>query len=53
MQELALQVNRPHGWGFKNVENGEIKYTKLWQVSGDKNSLCRGCSYLNVPVTSL
>jgi hypothetical protein len=33
MQELASQVNRPHGWAFQNIVNGEIKYMKLWQVS--------------------
>ena len=33
MQDPALQVNRPQGWGFQNVTNGEIKYMKLWQVS--------------------
>ena len=33
MQELALQVNRPHGWAFQNITNGEIKDMKLWQVS--------------------
>jgi len=33
MQELASQVNRPHGWAFQNITNGEIKYMKLWQVS--------------------
>lgn len=41
MQEIALQVNRPHGWGFQNIVNGEIKYMKLWQVSADENYLCR------------
>ena len=38
MQELALQVNRPRGWGFQNITNGEIKYMKLWQVSVDKST---------------
>ena len=33
MQEIALQVNRPRGWGFQNIAGGEIKYMKLWQVS--------------------
>jgi hypothetical protein len=33
MQDLALQVNRPHGWGFQKITDGEIKYMKLWQVS--------------------
>jgi len=33
MQELELHVNRPYGWGFQNITNGEIKYMKLWQVS--------------------
>ena len=33
MQELTLQVNRPRGWGFQRITNGEIKYMKLWQVS--------------------
>jgi len=33
MQELALQVKRPKGWGFNNITNGEIKHMKLWQVS--------------------
>jgi len=33
MQEIPLQVNRPHGWAFKNIMDGEIKYMKLWQVS--------------------
>ena len=35
MQDLALQVNRPHGWGFQKITTGEIKYMKLWQVSVD------------------
>ena len=33
MQELDLQVNRPRGWGFQKITDGEIKYMKLWQVS--------------------
>jgi len=33
MQELDLKVNRPHGWGFQKITDGEIKYMKLWQVS--------------------
>ena len=33
MQNISLQVNRPHGWGFHNITGGEIKYMKLWQVS--------------------
>ena len=33
MQEIALQVNRPHGWGFQKITGGEIRYMKLWQVS--------------------
>jgi len=41
MQEIALQVNRPHGWAFQNITGGEIKYMKLWQVSaGDTYSRC-------------
>jgi len=39
MQEIALQVNRPHGWAFRNITGGEIKYMKLWQVSADDNRL--------------
>ncbi|KAF9646158.1 pectin lyase-like protein [Thelephora ganbajun] len=44
MQEVSLRVNRPHGWGFQKITNGEIKYMKLWQpvawsfsASGSKN----------------
>ena len=33
MQTTSLQVNRPPGWGFNGVTNGEIKNMKLWQVS--------------------
>jgi len=33
MQEVAQRVNRPHGWAFQGITNGEIKYMKLWQVS--------------------
>ena len=33
MQNLTLQVNRPFGWSFHGITNGEIKYMKLWQVS--------------------
>jgi len=33
MQELDLKVNRPHGWDFQKITDGEIKYMKLWQVS--------------------
>jgi len=33
MQDLDSQVNRPHGWAFRDITNGEIKYMKLWQVS--------------------
>jgi len=44
MQEIALQVNRPPGWGFQNVTNGEIRYMKLWQVSVDWNCLRDGGS---------
>ena len=42
MQELALQVNRPRGWGFQNITNGEIKDMKLLQVSVDGDCLCNG-----------
>ena len=42
MQEIALQVNRPHGWAFQNITSGEIKYMKLWQVSADDSSLFYG-----------
>ena len=42
MQEIALQVNRPHGWAFQNITGGEIKYMKLWQVSADDNRLRYG-----------
>ena len=34
MQNFSLQVNRPRGWSFQNITNGEIKHMKLWQVSG-------------------
>ena len=27
------RVNRPTGWGFWGITNGEIKYMKLFQVS--------------------
>ena len=33
MQEIALQLHRPHGWAFHNITGGEIKYMKLLQVS--------------------
>lgn len=31
MQNISLQVNRPHGWCFNGVQKGEIRYMKLWQ----------------------
>lgn len=34
MQDLASQVNRPKGWGFQKIINGEIRYMKLWQPIG-------------------
>ena len=40
MQEKASRVNRPFGWGFGGITNGEIKYMKLWQVSVDADCLC-------------
>jgi len=33
MQEKSSKVNRPTGWGFGGITNGEIKYMKLLQVS--------------------
>lgn len=33
MQNLSLQVNRPHGWGFHEITDGVVKHMKLWQVS--------------------
>ena len=33
MQKVAARVNRPVGWGFNGITNGEIKYMKLSQVS--------------------
>ena len=39
MQKPAPQVNRPHGWGFQNITNGEIKYVKLWQVGLNESCL--------------
>ena len=33
MQTTASQVNRPDGWGFQSITNGEIRYMKLWQAS--------------------
>ena len=47
MQDVALQVNRPHGWGFQKITNGEIRYMKLWQVSVDGNGLHLGDTYLS------
>ena len=44
MQEIALQVNRPHGWGFQKITGGEIKHLKLWQVSVGENRPCNGGS---------
>ena len=44
MQDIALQVNRPHGWGFQNIMNGEIRYMKLWQVGVCWSCLCHGGS---------
>lgn len=44
MQDVALQVNRPHGWGFQKITNGEIRYMKLWQVSVNGNCLHDGGS---------
>ena len=40
MQEKASKVNRPFGWGFGGITNGEIKDMKLWQVSVDERRLC-------------
>ena len=37
MQEISSHVNRPFGWGFQSIQNGEIRYMKLWQVSVDEN----------------
>ena len=34
MQTTSSQVNRPHGWAFQGITDGEIKNMKLWQVSG-------------------
>ena len=42
MQDVALQVNRPHGWGFQNITNGEIRSMKLWQVGVMGNNLYHG-----------
>ena len=44
MQETSSRVNRPIGWAFGGITNGEIRYMKLWQVSVGENCLCRDCS---------
>ena len=44
--EPVLQ-NRPQGWGFQGVTNGEIKYMKMWQVSIEENYPRRGGSEIS------
>ena len=50
MQTLKSRVNRPHGWSFNKITNGEIKYMKLWQVSVGSTRL--GYLPLNLFVTA-
>ena len=49
MQQVSSRVNRPIGWGFGGITNGEIRYMKLWQVSVDDNCLCHE-SFSNFPL---